>query len=301
MLKPVLFSAAALAALLLGGAWHASNQLLYPAHPCIPEHYVYCGTPAEAGLDYEGFRVQAADGVDLEGWFIPAGTPERTIVFIHGHGGTLQEGLRYGPALNQAGFNLAAFSLRGNLGSETPYTMGDRERLDARAVVDHVIDERGATSVGVFGFSMGAVVAIGAMADDPRIDAGIFNSPFADLDRQLAHSIHAETGLPAFPLVPLVRWIGALRSGADYDDAAAVANIGRIRQRPIFLIHGRGDPIVPFELGQLVFEASTAPKESWFPSIDAHVYEWNADRAQAESRVVDFFSRHLAPATRPSS
>ena len=272
--------------------WYGSGQVLYPESPCIPEHYVFCGTPESVGLPYEEFEVRTSDGVDIAGWYIPSEGSDRTVVFVHGHGGTIHEGLRYAPALHRAGFNLALFSLRGNMGTGHPYTMGDLERRDARAVIDEAV-ARGANSIGVFGFSMGAVVAIGVMAEDERIDAGLFNSPFATVQDQLTDSLRSGFGLPPFPLVPVTMWLARLRSGANFDDAAALRNIDRIQGRPIFVVHARRDPMVPFEHGRRVYEAAHDPKNIWSPDIAGHVYEWNVDPATAEGHALHFFDSSL--------
>lgn len=285
-------TALALVAGITAFGWYGSGQVLYPESRCDTEHYIFCGSPETTGLEYEDFVVRTADGVDIAGWYIPSPGSDRTVVFVHGHGGTIHEGLRYAPALHAAGFNLALFSLRGNMGTGQPYTMGDSERLDARAVVDEVTT-RGARSIGIFGFSMGSVTAIGAMADDDRIGAGIFNSPFATVEDQLAHSLRESFGLPAFPLVPITLWMARFRSGADFDEASAVGNIQRIQGRPVFVIHAQRDPMVPFDHGQRIFEAANPPKQQWFPNIDAHVFEWNADPGTAESHVIDFFQSNI--------
>jgi hypothetical protein len=48
-------------------------------------------TPAEHGLDYESVSFPSADGVPLEGWFIPAAGSDKIIIANHPAGSAAPE------------------------------------------------------------------------------------------------------------------------------------------------------------------------------------------------------------------
>ena len=50
---------------------------------------------------------------------------------------------------------------------------------------------------------------------------------------------------------------------------------------PILVMHGKKDKIVPFHMGQKVFEKANQPKFSYFPEEDDHMMEYNANLLKA--------------------
>ena len=46
---------------------------------------------------------------------------------------------------------------------------------------------------------------------------------------------------------------------------------------PILVMHGKNDKIVPFFMGQQVFEKANEPKFSYFPDNDDHMMDYNKD------------------------
>ena len=300
MKKPQKVAAAVMligAFLLVSVSWYFSSRILYPRYYCDLPKYIHCETPAEMGLTYEAVRLKTTDSIELEAWFVPSKQAEasKAVVFVHGHGGVIQEGLRYAPALHEAGYHLMFFSLRGNMpeGGMPFYSMGYHERKDLRAAVDYVANRDGVQSIAVFGISMGAVTAISGMAEDSRIAAGIFNSPFKNAEDQFGDLAWRDYKLPHYPLLPVVVALSQWRSQADFDEVAAEHRIAEISPRPVFVMHGKGDTYVQVHHGQTVFGAAKAPKQSWFSDSPDHVYEWNWNREEAERRVLTFLRENL--------
>ena len=77
-------------------------------------------------------------------------------------------------------------------------TLGFRERDDLKRMVDF-LESRGATSVGVFGFSLGGAVAMLTAAEDPRIRAIVAYAPFADL-RALGQEVYGWMWVARYPV-----------------------------------------------------------------------------------------------------
>jgi fermentation-respiration switch protein FrsA (DUF1100 family) len=72
-----------------------------------------------------------------------------------------------------------------------------------------------------------------------------------------------------------------------------VLAVGRLAPRPLFIIHGDADSLVPVHHAQMLYEAAGEPKELWrLPGVD-HVGAYFADRSQYIDRVTEFFRTGL--------
>ncbi len=281
--------------LIIGGAWYFAELLLYPGeHVCSTEHYAYCGDPSVVGLKFEDVNFPSRDGLKLSAWFIAGQPGAPAVLLVHGRNATRREGLRYAPSLHNAGFNLLMVDLRHSGVSEKSFnSMGFYERLDVKAGVDYLLNTKKMPAVGVFGFSMGAATSILTMAEDVRIKAGVFESPFESLSQILADRARIDYNLPPFLLVPLTEFFFGLRGHMDTNELRPIDRIASIAPRPVFIIHGTADLGVPFEHGKHLFEAAREPRQFWEVPNGLHTRAWNADRQKAETVIPEFFSKNL--------
>jgi len=157
----LLLAAGGLAAL----AWSFSGRMIARRTPNTRT------SPADHGLPFEEVAFQARDGVPLRGWFIPAPQARGTVVFCHGHAGSMDPDVQYAPWFHQAGLNVLMFDFRGHGRSDGErVSMGALERQDLLGAMDYLAG-RGIERAGVLGFSMGGVVAILTAPLDERIVA----------------------------------------------------------------------------------------------------------------------------------
>jgi len=56
-----------------------------------------------------------------------------------------------------------------------------------------------------------------------------------------------------------------------YENKKKIKNINA----PILIMHGAKDTIVPFSMGQKIFELANEPKYSYFTEQDDHMMEYN--------------------------
>ncbi len=280
--------------LALAGSWYFSSMVLYPKSRCRTEHYVYCKDPSEIPLEFENITLQTSDDVQLSGWYLPAENSDRTIVLVHGHGGSIHEGLRFAKTLHQAGFNLVAYNSRVlSQGDKALASMGYHERKDVSAAVDYALKEKKAGTVGILGFSMGAATAIMSMADDKRIQAGLFSSAYANFIDEMAEVGERDFGLSRSPILSLAIRMINIRGNMDLYEVIPERDIARISPRPVFIMHCDGDDYVDYSHAKRLYAAAADPKELWTVQCDRHEYIWNANPAKAEQVVTDFFSRNL--------
>ncbi|QIG40675.1 dipeptidyl aminopeptidase [Microbacterium sp. 4R-513] len=144
-------------------------------------------TPADAGLAYEDVVFHAVDGVELHGWFIPAGPdPAPTVVWVHGwlwnRMGNVSgrvpfpdrdvDFLPSTKALHEAGFHVLTFDLanHGESGERRPLTFGPWEARDFVGAVTYLRSRSDviAHRLGAIGMSAGGnTVLYGAPEAQP--------------------------------------------------------------------------------------------------------------------------------------
>jgi pimeloyl-ACP methyl ester carboxylesterase len=202
-----------------------------------------CPRPGEpAGTD-----VLASDGTRIAGWYIPAaggGASAPTIVLAHANGKAKSEMLSWAEPLH-ARYNLVLFDFRNHgqsTGSVT--TLGVREVLDLKAILDWLERAKSPSSIAVLGVSMGGAAAIDEAADDDRVSALIIDSTHATLVSSLEAQLESR-GLPlALPGAWSILLGGLLRTGEDLSLADPVQSIGNIGERPVLIVAAGDDDVV---------------------------------------------------------
>ncbi len=290
----VSLSAIATAALFMLG-WFAATQLIQRRTPDSP------ADPAELALDYEEVSFRSRDGLRLGGWFIPGSKPQRgTIVFCHGHAGSLDSDLRYVPIFQKRGFNVLQFDFRGHGRSEgRQVSMGYYERLDLLAAVDYA-QALGIDQVGVLGFSMGGAVAISTAAQNPAIAAIVSDGGFARLRPTLQAGLQ-QRGIPLWLARIVTPWtmrIAGWRLGCDLAEADPQRWVHLISPRPILFVHGGRDRYVdPAEI-EALHAAAGNPKALWIVQEAEHRRIDQARPEEYRARVLAFFEEWLAEEAR---
>ncbi|OQY24842.1 MAG: hypothetical protein B6I34_03150 [Anaerolineaceae bacterium 4572_32.1] len=282
--------------LILGGgvigglALYGARQLTQRRRPDEPSN------PADYGLDYEEIAFSSRDGLTLRGWFIPAAHSRGTVIFCHGHAGSMDPDLEYAPAFHERGYNVLMFNFRGHGRSEgNLVSMGSLEQQDLLGAVDW-LRERGIERVGVLGFSMGGRVAISTAPQTQAIVALVSDGGPATMLEAIAAGSQ-ERGLPRFLahlVARLTLWLVGRRAGCDLNEADAVHWVHRLAPRALLLIHGGRDPYISTESVKALFAASGDPKELWIMPQARHRQVDKHRPAEYRERVIDFFDRHLA-------
>jgi uncharacterized protein len=220
---------------LLGFAFFRQESLIY-----FPDRHVRF-TPADLGMAFEDVRLKTADGFKLAAWWIPAPFSRGALIFCHGNAGNMGDRVGKLRLFHDLGLSVLAFDYRGYGASQgTPTEEGTARDMDA--VVADVRDVRGiALDRTVFyGESLGGAVAIEAAIRVPPA-ALVAESTFTSA-RDMARR--------HYPFVPP----GLVRVG--YDSLARVGGLAC----PKLILHGPGDTIVPFEMGEALFRAASEPK-----------------------------------------
>jgi uncharacterized protein len=278
----------------LGIGAMAANILTTPARD-----FSTAITPANAGLTYEDVRLPARGGdVQLAAWYVPSDSSRRAVVLVHGKDGSRTADFNGGfmdlaAALHKRGLAVLMIDLRGHGQSDDAhFSFGINERRDIEGAVDWLMARQFPPgSIGVFGVSMGAAASVGATADDGDVGALVIDSGYADIQPIIQSNWNTASGLPdAF--LPGMLLMHRLMYGFDIAASRPVDEIGRVAPRPILIIHGTADQLVPFDNAmQLKAKASSA--QLWEVAGVDHAGAYTQDPQTYREKVADFFAQQL--------
>jgi fermentation-respiration switch protein FrsA (DUF1100 family) len=252
--------------------------------------------PRQWHLSSEDVAFRTRDGLILRGWFVPARVSDTTAIVCHGVADNRSGVLAMVHELSVAGFNVLAFDFRGHGESDGhTSTYGTREKWDVMAAIDYArarYPERARHVVGV-GWSMGAAALVLAAAEDSRIEALHVDAVFArafDITRNIVR------GMPE-PVLSYVRYVGTalgcIESGTNLFALAPVNVVGRIAPRPLMLVHGDADALIPLAQGQEVYETAGQPKSFHVVHGAGHCETLARETPEYERRMVAFLREAL--------
>ena len=241
-------------------AWIAADSILRPARHALTR------SPSDFGLAFERASFAAPDGTELRGWWVPAERPRAAVILLHGFGSDRTELLPHAPYLHEAGFELLLFDLRacGESGGELS-TLGWLEQDDLRAAIDLVEARTDGRPIFVMGHSLGSATAILEGATDLRLRAFVVEAPFTSIedivDRSFSHFSHPS--LPSFPFAPVAVVIAEARLGRDSGTIRPLDAIGRLAPRPLLIVTGSHDEVIPPPDAQRLYAAAGVGAEWW--------------------------------------
>ncbi len=277
-----------------GTCYWGAGVILYP-----PKKAPMNVFPELFGLKAEKVSFQTRDGLTLKGWFIPSakGDP-RTILMCHGWGdnkGFLLERTHF--MADPGEFNLFYFDNRAHGESEGEITtIGFLETIDFEAALRYLKEHRpqSLARLGVFGMSMGAAVAVMAMPDHPELKAAVLESPFPSYRNVVRRWAWNNLRVPYFPLVVMALFFLKIRVGDPrVDQYSPVRFIKKIAPRPLFLIGGSEDKLMPEHDVRELHAAAEEPKQIWFVPGADHGRCHEASPLEYETRVIEFFRKNI--------
>ncbi len=251
--------------------------------------------PKTFGYEYESFKTITEDGVEIEGWFVPAKVKsESSILVLHGWGANRSDVLPSTIFLS-SDYNMVYFDFRNHGrsgGHRTSLTC--LEVQDFLAVIRYLKYQKMefAKKLGVFGFSMGGAVAITGSSQVPEIKAVIADSPFASYNRTVVRFAKLFYGIPSF-IVPITLAATRMRLGFNPEDCSPIYWVNKLAPRPLFLIQGGSDPRMPISEGQSLYDKAGDPKEIWIVPEADHGTIRQEKSEEYQARIAQFFHRYL--------
>jgi fermentation-respiration switch protein FrsA (DUF1100 family) len=214
------------------------NRMIFPA-PRYP-----LGDWEPAGLQREEVHFTSDDGTRLHGWYLGLPEPRGYLLYCHGNGDFVPNLGHYADRLRRRyQLSVFVFDYRGYGKSEgRPHEAG--VMADARAARQWLASTGNVpiSEVILMGRSLGGAVAV-ELAAQSGARALVLESTFTSMPDVASYH---------FPWLP-VRQIMATRMNS----------LDKIKEYhgPLLQSHGTEDEIVPFVLGQRLFEAAPGPKQ----------------------------------------
>ncbi len=264
-------------------------------HPLDAEGRRLTETPADYGMPYEDVSVTTTDGLTLVGWYVPSENGA-VIIAQHGYKGGRNNMLYDAQILHLHGYSVLLSTVRAHDQSDGDLiTFGKEEMKDLEAWYQYLLarDDIDPERIGILGESMGAMVGIQYAAHNKEIKAVISHSGSASLRGAIVNTVRRFTGLPAFPLAPMVTFWAERELGFGAAEVEMTKYIGQISPRAVFILDGGKDGCVSTNSGVCLYEAAGEPKELWFEPEAGHHGLPEVAPEEYEQRVVAFFDQYL--------
>lgn len=288
------------------------------------------------GLDYLNVSfVSARPDVEvqpiLRGWHIPLRNEslrhnlKAGIISVHGGGRDRREFLSHADYWVRNGFEALLYDSSDHGlsdGSGIGLGFGYREQFDCAGAARFAKEKLGWDKVIVTGTSVGGAAALLATAREPLIDAVIAENPFYDYEpffvkiysdilgggsfggrdaSKYGALVNALSGMMS--MIPLDAYIEKVASFTRWWIGAAgqegpVHVISRIAPRPLFLIHGEKDDMIPTSHSSLLFDTAKEPKQIWIAPKGRHADIHGIYMDEYEHQVLDFIERQVLHTTK---
>jgi len=208
-------------------------------------------------FSYKEVFIEVDQDIKLKSWLIEKDLKKyKTLVFFHGNAGNLFNRVHKLNELHKLEINILIISWRGfsgNLGKPTEKNFYQ----DAQKSIEW-LNSKGIESkkIILYGESLGTGVAV-ELAQKNIFNSIILESPFTSM---------AKTAKIYYPYLPV-----NLLLKDKYDSINKIHKI----TKPILIMHGMKDDLVPYIMSVELFNKANKPKYSFFPKDDNHMMDFN--------------------------
>ena len=247
---------------------------------------IYYATPADARLSARDITITTPVG-PCPAWRID-GDPSTWAIHIHGLGSTRAGTLRGVQVATELGYTSLVVTYRntaeGTRVGTGRSTLGHAETTDVDEAIGYAV-RRGAQRIVLFGWSMGAAIAL-QVAARPRhhglITALVLDSPVLDWTETIKANC-ARSGLPAAVGLLADPWLSAqpLANMVGLPESVPLRQFDWITRAaelttPALILHGTRDSSAPIRLSQALRDLR--PDLVTLETFDAdHTLAWNTD------------------------
>jgi fermentation-respiration switch protein FrsA (DUF1100 family) len=188
------------------------------------------------------YVITTPDGNRLQAWYKEAKPETETLVYLHGNAGNLSTRGRLINLLSENERGLLIFSW-GGFGESTGQASEKSFYSDARTIFDWLESKKGlnASDLIVYGESLGTGVAV-QLATERDFKGVILAAPYTSIAQMAAND---------YPWLPV-----DLLLNHRFDSIDKVTAI----TEPLVVMHSTDDDTIPFEQGEMLFNAATEPK-----------------------------------------
>ena len=208
-------------------------------------------------FSYKEVLVEVDQDIKLRSWLIEKDLEKyKTLVFFHGNAGNLFNRVHKLNELNKLDINILIISWRGFSGNSGKPTEKNLYQ-DAQKSIEW-LNSKGIESkkIILYGESLGTGVVV-ELAQKNIFNSIILESPFTSM---------AKTAKIYYPYLPV-----NLLLKDKYDSINKIHKI----KKPVLIMHGMKDDLVPYIMSVELFNKANEPKYSFFPKNDNHMMDFN--------------------------
>jgi len=231
--------------------YYSQRSLLYH-----PSENNYSGDKLIVPIDK--IKILTDDNIELIAWHHKKKGNYKTILFLHGNAGSLENRIHKINHFNDMDVNFLIVAWRGFSGNKGKPTENGLY-IDAKSAVKW-LKNKGVNEedIIIYGESLGTGVGT-EIAQNKNFAGIILESPFTSM---------VDAGADKYPIFPI-----RLLLKDKYESDKKIKNI----KSPILIMHGEVDKIVPFWMGKKMYELANEPKYYYFSKYDDHMMEYNAE------------------------
>lgn len=212
----------------------------------------------EGNLNHKIDKVIVNSEDDLVAWKFTKNNKFKTLLFFHGNAGKLDNRVYKLNELSKLDLNYLIVAYRGFSGNKGKPTekglyqdaRAAKEWLNSKGIKDNEII--------LYGESLGTAIAID-LAKQFNFSGVILESPFTSME------ILAQKYYPYLPAKYILK-----------DKYKSIEKIQKINS-PILVMHGKKDNIVPFYMGEEIYNKFNGLKYSYFNDYDDHMMDFNEE------------------------
>ena len=207
-------------------------------------------------LNHKIEKVYIPSDEKLIGWYFKKNKNFKTLLFFHGNAGKIDNRIYKLNEFSKLDINYLIFAYRGFSGNEGEPTEKGLYK-DARAVkywlnLNNIQDDE----IILYGESLGTAIAVD-LAKEFDFSGIILESPFTSMQKL------AKIYYPYLPIKLLLK--------DKYKTDEKIQSI----DSSFLIMHGKEDKIVPFFMGEKIFDLAKGPKYSFFVDYDDHMMDYS--------------------------
>jgi hypothetical protein len=255
-----------------------------------PTPYFYSDPVTQFGVNVENIYFPSLDGTELHAWYMKSPKSPKSqkskglVVFFHGNAENLTSHYRALVWMLPLGYDLLIFDYRGYGRSK-----GDPDQagvyMDAIAALRYARNLQLKNNIPkfiVYGQSLGGIVAMRAIfdfLDRDKINLVVMDSTFSSYQNIAFDKLTDHWYL--YPFSPLAYLLVS-------DKMESQSYISKL-DRPLLVIHGEADGIIPPKFGQKIYDLapSSLPKWIWRVPQAGHIESLSMKNGEYKKKLVD--------------
>lgn len=218
-------------------------------------------------VPYDTVHLHTANGLSLEGWWIPTKNPVGTVILFHGYNGNKGSLLPEADRFRSLGYNTFLLDFRGHGNSEgLTCSVGFKEAEEVKLAWDYV-KQKTTQPVVLWGVSMGAAAILKAVPEYGLTPQKlIIQCPFSTLTDAVKSRMRA-VHLPAFPFSQILTFWGGIEQGF-WGPGFKPESYARQIHMPVLYFYGQKDiRVMPHETNEVFSHLGTTQKKLYiFPN-----------------------------------